>query len=166
MSKFGCHCCSIPTFVADMLGKLPQRVLQPRVVGFERTVLRHFSGRRARKVTRDQVTSQENLLLQQRLKEMEMQMQMQQQVPRKQGFLTTIKEGLLHGIGWSFAQRMVDSIFGPRTLNISDFTGGANDSGSDSPGFMNGSGSSSPFAEENGQDSGWSWGNDLFNDEE
>ncbi|UKJ88702.2 hypothetical protein MACJ_001946 [Theileria orientalis] len=29
-----------------------------------------------------------------------------------------IFDGILHGIGWSFAGRIVDSIFGPRSLNI------------------------------------------------
>lgn len=95
--------------------------------------VRFFSGRRLRKVTRTSLTSQENLLLQQKLRELQMQQQ-----PRKPGFMNIIKDGLLHGIGWSFAQRMVDSIFGPRTLNIKDFTGNGTDIGAGSPDMTNG----------------------------
>lgn len=87
-------------------------------------------------------------------------------MPRKQGVMSVIKEGLLHGIGWSFAQRMVDSIFGPRTINISDFTGNHSDSLSGSSGLSNDPSSTSPFSDNGSQDEGWSWGSDLFSDDE
>ncbi|GIX62172.1 uncharacterized protein BcabD6B2_16070 [Babesia caballi] len=109
------------------------------------------------------MTSQENLLLQQKLKEMQLA---QAQPPRKQGFLDIIKEGALHGVGWAFAQRMVDSIFGPRTLNISDFTKSGTDVDSGSSSMMSDSSSESPFAEDNDQDQGWNWGSDLFSEDE
>ncbi|GFE52837.1 hypothetical protein BaOVIS_002410 [Babesia ovis] len=107
------------------------------------------------------MTPQEQLLLQQKLREMQLA---QTQPPRKQGFLNIIKEGALHGIGWAFAQRMVDSIFGPRTINLSDLTGRDGDAGSTDS--LNEFSNDSPFAEDNGQDEGWSWGSDLFSEDE
>ncbi|GBE59512.1 hypothetical protein, conserved [Babesia ovata] len=123
------------------------------------------------------MTPQQQLLYQQKLKEMQLA---QMQPPRKQGFLDIIKEGAMHGIGWAFGQRLVDSILGPRTMNIGGFnnTDNSNSDGhvgsgnegnaptSGSSGFMNDSNDNSHFDEEGGDNSGWSWGNDWFNDDD
>ncbi|CDR96419.1 hypothetical protein BBBOND_0303230 [Babesia bigemina] len=136
---------------------------------------RGFSGRRARRTVNSQMTPQQQLLYQQKLKEMQLA---QMQPPRKQGFLDIIKEGAMHGIGWAFGQRLVDSILGPRTMNIGGFNnssnsndqvGGGNEGDnmpSGSSGYMNDSNDGSYFDEEGGDNSGWSWGSDWFNDEE
>ncbi|ORM42212.1 uncharacterized protein BXIN_1004 [Babesia sp. Xinjiang] len=107
-----------------MVPGLQNTALLARMSMYVRVNGRYFSGRRARRSTPTQMTAQENLLLRQKLKELQLT---QAQPPRKPGFLDVIKDGVLHGIGWSFAQRMVDSIFGPRTINISDFTNHNND---------------------------------------
>ncbi|KAG6440058.1 hypothetical protein BBOV_III001805 [Babesia bovis T2Bo] len=124
--------------------------------------VRYFSGRRVRRTTPNQMTPQEQLLLQQKLREMQLA---QAQQPRKSGLLNTIKESVIHGLGFAFAQRMVDSIFGPRTINISDFTGSNNNVDTGSTNSAN-EYNNSPFVDDSNQDQGWSWGSDLFSEDE
>ncbi|UVC49650.1 hypothetical protein MACK_003759 [Theileria orientalis] len=76
-----------------------------------------------------------------------------------------IFDGILHGIGWSFAGRIVDSIFGPRSLNITSNPSENTpldhpNSGSNSEGFSsnisdNFSDNFTDNTESGGQ--GWSW---------
>ncbi|EKX73271.1 conserved hypothetical protein [Theileria equi strain WA] len=125
---------------------------------------RHFSGRaRIRPRGTSNLTSTQQQQLEEKIRELQMMQMRNQQPAAKPGFLQVIKEGVLHGIGWSFAQRMVDSIFGPRTVQF--FNPSSHDNFADnSSNNMTNTNDTSPFQDDG--DQGWSWGaDDFFEDE-
>ncbi|KAK2196010.1 hypothetical protein BdWA1_002608 [Babesia duncani] len=123
---------------------------------------RRFVSTRGRsRIRQNQLTSKRQEELEQKIKEL--QMLQYQQPQQKQGFMSIIKEGALHGIGWAFAQRLVDSIFGPRSIQ---FFNPPNNNDSVTSGefwiiLLNVGNDNIPPLD-NDNDSGWGWNLDEF----